>query len=934
MVDLGASEPLPHSRDDRLALAWALKDQCHASWSSEPRRACDAAQALRRLQGEDPSARDDPVDTEIDALVHWTQGIAAIITGQMQDALHSLDAAAATFLALRRDDHAAHTQVPKIMALSMLGRLDEAAECGESTLRELVAQRDLQAAGKVSLNLGSLHLMRDAYAPAVARYREAAVLFARVGDHEHSVMADIGLANVLTEMGDFEESLRIYARARMRAGTHGFPVLEAMVDGSVALLDLSRGRYRDALAGFERFRGRYESLGMPQHLVIAEKQLADAYLELRLLPEAIDLFSQALTKFESLDMPNEQAWTLTQLGRAHALMSRRPAAVDAFGRAAELFGAQQCRVGAAAVALARAELSMAGHDADADAALDLARQAVAAFDAAGHAEGAARAGVVVAQGLRRSGDAVAAAAHFEATLQRAMSLGLLPVQVRCLTGLGQIARSRGDVVAARVAFDGAIERFEDQRRVLPGDEIRGAFQSDHLLPYEELLRFDLQAHAQAPTPRHAETVLLSLDRIRARVLHDRANRIDAVPEDATAARLRSRLNWLYRRAVRSDDDTAPSSTLTAELRRTEADLLELARRHRLSTSVPDEPMRADDDRFDLGGLRRQLGQDTALVEYGVLDDELFACLVTDSGVTVHRRMAHWPAVVDAVRALRFQLETLRHGNAQVMSHLATLTERTWRRLQTLHRLLWEPLVAAIGATRRVLIVPHAQLGSLPFASLHDGAVTLAERHELAVVPSARLALRGLQRRLAEPVRALVLGESSRLAHAGSEARFVAGLFPGGRAFVGDEASLACLSEHAGDADVIHLACHAEFRPDNPMFSALHLADGALTVELAESLRLKPGIVVLSACETALAEQGSGDEMIGLVRAFLGAGAARVLAALWPVDDAVTEQFMARFYGALRRGDGPSAALRHAQTETMRQHPHPFYWAAFALHGGC
>ena len=133
--------------------------------------------------------------------------------------------------------------------------------------------------------------------------------------------------------------------------------------------------------------------------------------------------------------------------------------------------------------------------------------------------------------------------------------------------------------------------------------------------------------------------------------------------------------------------------------------------------------------------------------------------------------------------------------------------------------------------------------------------------------------------------------------------------------------------------MVHLACHAQFRSDNPMFSALHLHDGVLTVEQAESLSLRRGIVVLSACETGLAEHGAGDEMVGLVRAFMVAGAARVLASLWPVDDAVTAAFMASFYGALRAGQSPALALRAAQVDVMREHPHPFYWAAFTLHGG-
>ncbi len=73
-------------------------------------------------------------------------------------------------------------------------------------------------------------------------------------------------------------------------------------------------------------------------------------------------------------------------------------------------------------------------------------------------------------------------------------------------------------------------------------------------------------------------------------------------------------------------------------------------------------------------------------------------------------------------------------------------------------------------------------------------------------------------------------------------------------------------------------------------------------------------------------------MVGLVRAFLVAGAARVLASLWPVDDAITSAFMAHFHGALSRGTTPAASLHFAQAEVMRQHPHPYYWAAFTLHG--
>ena len=88
---------------------------------------------------------------------------------------------------------------------------------------------------------------------------------------------------------------------------------------------------------------------------------------------------------------------------------------------------------------------------------------------------------------------------------------------------------------------------------------------------------------------------------------------------------------------------------------------------------------------------------------------------------------------------------------------------------------------------------------------------------------------------------------------------------------------------------------------------------------------------------------AGDDRVGLVRAFLVAGAARVLASLWPVDDALTEVFMQRLYAALAAGQHPAAALRSAQLASIQpgaqpgaqvgEQPHPCHWAAFTLHGG-
>jgi CHAT domain-containing protein len=112
------------------------------------------------------------------------------------------------------------------------------------------------------------------------------------------------------------------------------------------------------------------------------------------------------------------------------------------------------------------------------------------------------------------------------------------------------------------------------------------------------------------------------------------------------------------------------------------------------------------------------------------------------------------------------------------------------------------------------------------------------------------------------------------------------------------ATREALNTHLRDADVLHLACHGSFRPDNPLSSALRLGDGWLTVRDAYELDLDGRLVTLSACETGISGLGPGDELIGFVRGFLSAGrphwwsvcgrlTMRARASLWRTSCALT-----------------------------------------------
>ena len=109
------------------------------------------------------------------------------------------------------------------------------------------------------------------------------------------------------------------------------------------------------------------------------------------------------------------------------------------------------------------------------------------------------------------------------------------------------------------------------------------------------------------------------------------------------------------------------------------------------------------------------------------------------------------------------------------------------------------------------------------------------------------------------------------------------------------------------------------------------SDGRLKVGKLYSMRLDADLVTLSACETGLGKVANGDDVVGLTRGFLYAGASTIVASLWKVDDQATAQLMNQFYQRLKSGD-KREALRQAQLETSRQFSHPYFWAAFQLTG--
>jgi len=911
------------------ALGYLLKDICLEGWAGEPGRAQRAASALRAL-----SARAD--DSEVAALAAWAGAITALIAGQMGLAIERLDDAEARLLALGKPETAAATQTSKLIALAMLGRYDEAVECGLRARSVLDAHGNQLAAGVVEQNIGNLYVRRDRYEEGQRFMEQARSRFHALGDQRRLAQIENSLALNYTFRHKFRSAEQLYAQALARAEGAGLSVTQAEIEANLGHLALLQGRYDRALDYLERSRRRYATLGMAHQSAIAELELADAHLELNLAPEAAAVYERVAPTFAALGMRAEQARALAQGARAALLLGRSEEAHRMLGEARALFAAEGNLVGEAVVTLTEAQLRHAEGDHPSTAVL--AAQAEAPLAHAGARRLMLLARWLRAEAARAQGQERLAQILLEMTLRESEAQALPQIAERCHTSLGLLAASRGDRRGAEESFRRAVALIEELRAPLPAEEFRTAFVADKLAPYDELVRLCL-----ADPARVAEAFSYT-ERARSRALAEMMSGALAVhprPRDEFEAelfaqldRLREELSWFYsqiNRPVEAQPARGPDGmrALHDAVRAREARTLEIMRQ--LQQRGGDVSLdRAE--QLDVEDLRRALGPDTALVEYAVLGGELLAFVVRDEGVEVVRGLAREAEVSEALGQFRFQLGSLRYGSARMRAHLGPLTARARHYLGALHRLLLRPVEPLLGE-RRLVVVPHRALHYVPFHALDDGEAYVVERREVSYAPSAGVLRYCLSKPAAGASRALLMGVADeQTPRVRDEIRALAPLFPDSTALLDSEATLERLRALAPAADVLHLACHGQFRPDSPLFSSLKLGDGWLTARDAYTLDFRGRLVTLSACETGVSAVAPGDELLGLVRGFFSAGAPSLLLSLWTVDDEATADLMADFYTSLRRGSRPAAALRSAQLRQLRQRPHPFFWSPFVLLG--
>jgi hypothetical protein len=406
--------------------------------------------------------------------------------------------------------------------------------------------------------------------------------------------------------------------------------------------------------------------------------------------------------------------------------------------------------------------------------------------------------------------------------------------------------------------------------------------------------------------------------------------------------VREELNWLYTRLTRGVDPgeagtpaAGPETWAKIEEREREATSLwrDLRARHpedlSLIKSIP----------VNLADIQASLPARTLLVEYFIARGQITVFLISKEAILCYPAAASLDEVLPLMENLAFQFSKFAYGPAYYHRHHAVLLKSTQEILKRLGQMLIVPFQEKLPAADTLIIIPHGPLHALPFHALRLDDRYLIETWNVSYAPSAAVlkfcwskpACLGDQ--LPFSGKALLVGvPDERAHHVAEEIKRLASRLDGAEILLDEQATLARVSQSLGDCGVLHLAAHGLFRPEAPLLSSIHLFDRWLAVQDIYNLDMKADLVFLSACETGLGHDAGGDDLVGLVRGFLHAGARSLIVSLWMVDDEAMTRLVTDFYKHWMAGSPKSQALRQIQIDMMQSYEHPYFWAPLILVG--
>ncbi|UCD75507.1 MAG: CHAT domain-containing protein [Phycisphaerales bacterium] len=833
--------------------------------------------------------------------------------------------------------------------LDRLGRSDEAIEVGETARAAFLAAGEASLAARADVNVGVVRRAHGDPQAALEHFDRARPFLA--DDPVIAAQIDSNRAEALLDLNDFAQAETTFSSALNAFKTAGVVRAAAVVEGNLADLMSRQGRLDRALLHFEQARRYFEkdqAEGDRARVARLEAEQAEAFARAGLVPEALEAYRSAIPRLDEHGLIWEATRARTSLADALRKLGLHEQAATTLSEAAQAYKSLGHDVGYAHALIVQGELAWSrGETTQARTRFEEALQRLKERPAE-----AAIARHHVANAALAQGNMPEARTLIDEALATARQHNLAPLLADLLHTRARIRDAVGDSAQALSDLREAVNHIERIRGSLQAERLRAAFFGEQTLVFEDLVRGVLAEGGD----ESIEEAFNAVEKAKSRSLLDLAAsalsadaRVTEHPRGGAAsalfrevAQVRAQLNALYSQVY---DPAAPDRGPEALKRWQQS--IGLSERKlanlegRLATvqgfgGILAPPLK-------LGDVQHLLDPETALIEYFVAREKLIAFVVRDGSIHVLRDLGSMSDLDEHVNGLQFQM-------GRAVSWISTgapvgdaLLRDVQRELRGLFRLLMAPMTGLLRGVKALVVVPHGALHALPFHALYDGERYLIERFEVSYSPSASL-LSHLGRPhtttaelppASEPV---VLGLADAAApYIEDEARALAKMLGAVSPLTGDRATRENLVREARGAPIIHLACHARFWPDSPLSSGLQLADGWMTVRDLYELNLDGPVVVLSGCDTGCSAVGAGDELTGLVRGFVAAGASALVMSLWTLNDDSAHKIMASAYrrwyiGTMEEKQSLVAALRRAQCDAMKESPHPVLWGPFVYVG--
>ena len=831
-------------------------------------------------------------------------------------------------------------------------------------------------------NVGMAYAWIGDSAKALSYLEQAGALMRPTGEllKESSLLGN--LCVVQRDLGQYRKALETCERALKIKREIDDGNGQATTLNNMANLVASMGDYQRALDFYNQALPIHRLAGDRQGEGVVLNNIAWAYAQFGEYEKAITIYKQALVPMRELGYTYGIAKILSNIGVNYAdlkdyrkalemhleVLPLRPEKDDREGRGTTFSNIGFCysRLG------------------DKQKALEHYTQALALHRSTGNQTQLAKTLKNFGVFQRDAGETGKALEYFNEAVAITRTIGEPSLEANTLSELAKLEFDRGNLVEARKLIEQAIAAIESLRVNLKSHQLRASFLASVRKYYEFDVEVLMQLHQQRPGEGFAEAALQISEKGRARSLLELLREARAEITQGVDPSLIERESYLRRKIA----EKAEQQTRLLSTKYTEEQASALAKDLEALTTEYDQVqtrIRQASPRYaalieplpiGVEAIQKQLlDADTLLLEFALGEQRSFVWAVTPDSVKSFELPGRAQIEQEAKRF--YQLLTQRGVNAEYPSVAANLS-----------RMLLAPLAAELKQ-KRLVIVAEGVLQYVPFSALPSPGSSrpLIVDHEIVTLPSASV-LALLREEfgdrkpaskavavLADPVFSATdsrlttktigaahssivtdaqrsaaesgLGGLMRLRFSRQEADEIARL-------AGDKRNLKALDFSAnravatdarlGDYRIVHFATHGLINNQHPDLSGIVLSlvdeqgraqNGFLRLYDIYNLKLNADLVVLSACQTALGKEIKGEGLVGLTRGSMYAGAPRVVASFWRIDDRATAEIMRRFYEAmLQDGLPPATALRAAQVSMLNEKrwQSPHFWAAFTLQG--